>query len=150
PPSPEYEIGTKAPRTFAKTNPIFVNRDRATKQGQSPLRARPPAAPRLQLDRAVRNDEPEGRPDRALDQADLAAVGAHELGRDPQPEPGAAGAVRALERLEHMRARLRRDARAGVGDLDHHHGALAPAGDADLVAAGVARGAALERLHGVA
>jgi len=49
-----------------------------------------------------------------------------------------------------MRARLRRKARAGVGYLDHHHRAFAPAGDAHLVAAGIARRAALERLHRVA
>ena len=39
---------------------------------------------------------------------------------------------------------------AGVGDLDHHHRAFAAPGDADLIAVGVALGAALERLHGVA
>jgi hypothetical protein len=57
-------------------------------------------APRRELDRAVGNGEPEGRPDGAFDEADLAAVGAHELGRNRKAEPGAAGAGRALERLE--------------------------------------------------
>ena len=47
-------------------------------------------------------------------------------------------------------ARAAPESRPGVGHLDHHHRALAPAGDADLVAAGVAGVAALERLHRVA
>ena len=42
------------------------------------------------------------------------------------------------------------DAGAGVGHFDHHHRAFAPAGDADLVAVGIARFAALQRLHGIA
>ncbi len=67
-----------------------------------------------------------------------------------RPRPGAAGAGRALERLEQMRARRARKPGAGVGHLDHHHRALAPAGDADLVAAGIAARAALQRLHRVA
>ena len=67
-----------------------------------------------------------------------------------RPKPGAAGARGALERLEHMGARLFGDARAGVGHLDHHHAAFAPAGDADLVARRIARAARLQRLHRVA
>ena len=43
-----------------------------------------------------------------------------------------------------------RDARAGVRHLDHHHGALAPPGDADLIARRIVRRARLQRLHGVA
>ena len=49
-----------------------------------------------------------------------------------------------------MLARPRRDARAGVRHLNHHHGALAPPGDADLIARRIVRGARLHRLHGVA
>src|SRR6202034_4806112 len=60
-------------------------------------------------------------------------------------QAGTAGAGRALERLEQMGARLFRKARAGVGYFDHHHRALAAAGDADLVAAGIA---GLAALHG--
>ena len=65
----------------------------------------------------------------------------------PRPAPPRG---RALERLEQMRARLVGNARPGVGDLDHHHAAFAPAGDADLVARRIARAARLQRLHGVA
>src|SRR5262249_26865239 len=121
-------------------------------RSQSPRRLSPCplAAAGLQLDRAVRDGQAEGRADRALDQADLAAMGAHQLGRDGEAKPGAAGAGRALERLEQMRARRLGNARAGVRHLDLDHGALAPSGDADLVGAGVARVAALERLQRVA
>ena len=38
-----------------------------------------------------------------------------------RPKPGAAGAGRALERLEQVRARLFRHARPGIGDFDHDH-----------------------------
>src|SRR5207248_5747350 len=113
-------------------------------------RPRPLAAAGAKLDGAVRDREPERRPDGALDQTDLAAVGAHELRRDREAEPGAARPGRALERLEEMRAGLLAQARAGIGDLDHHHGALAAAGDADLVAAGLVGRPGLGRLHGVA
>src|SRR5437763_238908 len=54
------------------------------------------AAPRAELDRTVRNGEPEGRPDRAVDQPDVAAVDAHELGGNREPKPGAARAGRPL------------------------------------------------------
>ena len=49
-----------------------------------------------------------------------------------------------------MRAGFLRKPRAGVGHLDHDHGAFAPAGDANLIAAGVLALARLERLHRVA
>src|SRR5262249_33382396 len=114
------------------------------------LRPCPLAAARLQLDRAVGDGQAERRADRAFDQPDLAAMGARERGGHREAEPGAAGAGRALERLEQMRARLLGNAGAGVRHLDLDHGALAPTGDADLVAAGVARVAALERLQCVA
>ena len=42
------------------------------------------------------------------------------------------------------------NARTGVRHLDHHHGALAPAGDADLIARRIVRRPRLQRLHGVA
>src|SRR6516225_11925035 len=103
----------------------------------SPSRPRALAAPGVEIDRAIRDRQAEGRADGAFDQADLAAVGAHQLGHDGEPEPDAAGAGRALERFEQMRAGLLREPWPGVGDLDQHHCALAPAGDADLVAAGV-------------
>ena len=51
-----------------------------------PSRPRPLAA-LIELDRAVGNGEAEGRPDGAVDQPDLAAVGAHQFGRDGEPEP---------------------------------------------------------------
>src|SRR5215510_11927476 len=79
-----------------------------------PSRAGALVPPGPQLDGAVRNGHPEGRPDGALDQPDLAAMSAHQLGRDRQAKAGAAGAVRALERLEQMRARLRGKAGTGV------------------------------------
>src|SRR5262245_55561815 len=70
-------------------------------------RARALVPPCPQLDRAVGDGHPEGRPDGALDQSDLAAMSAHQLGRDRKAKAGATRAVRALERLEQMRARLR-------------------------------------------
>ena len=66
----------------------------------------------------------------------------------PSPVPPVAG--RTLERLEQMRLRLLGKTRPSVGDLDDDDRAFAPAGDADLVAAGVAGGAAFQRLRGVA
>src|SRR5258707_13537861 len=113
-----------------------------------PSRALPPAAlaPALaELGRPVRYGDAEARPDGAFDQADLAAMGAHELGRDREPKARAAGPGRALERLEQMRAGLLRHAGAGIGDLDDHDRALAPAGDPDLVARRVVRRARLQR-----
>src|SRR5258707_11527960 len=107
-------------------------------------------AVRVEIDRAVRDREAEGRPDGAFDEANLAAVRARQFGHDGKAEPDAAGAGRALERFEQMRARFLRKPGAGVGDLDHHHRALAPARDANLIAAGVLALARLERLHRVA
>jgi hypothetical protein len=107
-------------------------------------------APRLELDGAVRDDDVERRPDGALGELDLAPMGAHQFGRDREAQPGAAGARRALEGLEQMLARLGGEAGAGVGDVDDHHRAFAPAGDADLVARRVVGLARLQRLHGVA
>ena len=49
-----------------------------------------------------------------------------------------------------MLARLGREAGAGIGHLDHHHRALAPAGDADLVARRIVRRARFQRLHRIA
>jgi hypothetical protein len=57
-----------------------------------PSRPRPLAAPGVELHRPVRDGEAEGRADSALDQADLAAMGAHQLGHDGEAEPDAAGA----------------------------------------------------------
>src|SRR5271156_4703615 len=95
------------------------------------------AAMRRKLDGAIGNGEPQGRADRALDEADIAAMRAHQFGGDGEAEAGAAGAGRALERLEQMLARLRRKARPGIGHFDHDDRAFAAAGDADLVAAGI-------------
>jgi hypothetical protein len=46
------------------------------------LRPRPLAAPRAELDRPVRNDDAERRADRAVDEADLTAMRAHQFRRD--------------------------------------------------------------------
>src|SRR5262249_56626380 len=100
--------------------------------------------------RPVRDDDPEGRPDRALDQVDLAVMGAHELGGDRKSEPTAAGAARGLERLEQMLARLLRHAGPGVGDLQDRDRAFAPAGDANLHAGGIVLRVAFQRLRCVA
>ena len=62
------------------------------------------AAAGAQFHRAVGNSQAERRADGAFDQADLAAMGAHQFGGDGKAKPGAAGAGRALERLEQMRA----------------------------------------------
>src|SRR4051794_39180710 len=48
------------------------------------------AAPGAELDRAVRDDDAEGRADGAVDQADLAAMGADQLGCDRKAKPRAA------------------------------------------------------------
>src|SRR5947209_5658354 len=65
-----------------------------------PSRPRALAAVRVEIDRAVRNREAEGRADGAFDEANLTAVGAHQFGDDGEPEPNTAGAGRALERFE--------------------------------------------------
>src|SRR5262245_65282695 len=61
------------------------------------------AAAGADVDGAVGDADAEGGADGAVDQADLAAVRAHQLGGDGEPEAGAAGAGRALESLEQMR-----------------------------------------------
>ena len=83
-------------------------------------------------------DDPEGGADGALDQMDVAAMGADQFGGDGKAKPAAAGAAGGLERLEQMFAGLRRDAGAGVGNLDDRDRALAAAGDADLQGRGIA------------
>ena len=85
------------------TSPHAGERESHRPRGLGP---HPLAAPAVELDRAVRDGDAEGRADGALDQLDLAAMGAHQLGRDGEAEAGAAGAGRALERLEQVRARL--------------------------------------------
>ena len=85
------------------------------------------------LDGAIRDRQAQGGADRALDQTDFAAVGTHQFGGDRQSKPGAAGAGRALERFEQMRACLVRKAWSGVGNFHHHHRAFTPAGDANLI-----------------
>src|SRR6185437_9022701 len=66
----------------------------------------PRVAMGVELDRAIRNGEAEGRADGAVDKIDVAAMCAHQLGRDRETEAGAAGAGRALERFEQMLAGL--------------------------------------------
>ena len=78
----------------------------------------------MQRHRAIRNRDPEGRADRAFHQMEIAAMGADQFGCDSQPEPGAAVAGRALERLEQMLAGLGGHARTGIRDLDDGDGAL--------------------------
>ena len=56
------------------------------------LRAGALAAHGAQLHGAVRDGETEGSSDRPLHQANLAAMRAHQLGRNREAEPGAAGA----------------------------------------------------------
>src|SRR5271154_6459320 len=92
-------------------------------------------AMRGKLHGSVGDGQPQRRADSAFDQADVAAMRAHQFGGDGEAQPGAAAAGRALERLEQMRARLFREARAGIGHFDYRHRALAAAGDADLIAA---------------
>src|SRR5262249_52511528 len=103
------------------------------------------AAMRAQLHGAVGNSDPQRRADRAFEEADSAAMGADEFGCDGETETGAAGPGRALECLEQMGSRLLGKTGAGVGDLDDDDRALAPPGDANLIAAGVARRAAFQR-----
>ena len=56
-----------------------------------------------------------------------------------RPKPGAAARVEPWNASNRCSRALRREARAGVGHLDHHHRALAPPGDADLVAHRIVR-----------
>src|SRR6516165_4557220 len=108
---------------------------------QSSVNAR--AAMRGKLHGAVGNRQPQGCADGAFDQPDVAAMGAHKLRGDSEPKAGTAGAGRALKCLEQMRLRFLRKAGASVGNLDDNDRALATPGDPDLVAAGIAIGAAL-------
>src|SRR6266702_2642865 len=54
-------------------------------------RQRPLVTDGKQFHRPVGDRNPEGGADGALDQMDVAAMGAHQLGRDRKPEPAAAG-----------------------------------------------------------
>src|SRR6516225_1945854 len=69
------------------------------------------AAPGAELHRAVGDGQAQGRADRALDEADFAAMSPHQLRGDGEPETGPAGAGRALECLEQMLLRFARKAR---------------------------------------
>ena len=74
--------------------------------GISRLRADPLVAHALQFHRAVGDGDAEGGADGALDQANLAAVRAHQFGDDRQTEADAARAARAGERLDRKSTRL--------------------------------------------
>src|SRR6516164_8261098 len=111
--------------------------ERPTARAPEASRAGALVAAGLKLDRPVRNLDAEGGADGSVHQVDLAAMGAHQLGGDGEAEAGAAGAGRALERLEQMGPRAFGEARPGIGHLDDGDGALAPPGDADLIASGV-------------
>src|SRR4051794_38724220 len=124
--------------------PRWQARDRV---GSGP---RPLAATGTDIDRPVRDDEAERGADGALDEADVAAVRAHQFCRDREPKPGAAAPGRALEGLEQMSARFLRNAGAGVGDFDRHDRAFAPSGDAQLIAARLVRRARFEGLERIA
>src|SRR5438874_9892297 len=125
-------------RWIAGSSPAMTTLESMSRADQAFIqpssRPRALAAARVELDGAVRDGDLEGGADRALNQGNLAAMGAHQLGGDRQPKPGAAGAGRALERFEQMDARLLGNSRPGIGHFDHHHGALPHAGDADLIA----------------
>ena len=115
-----------------------------------PYALRPLVADAQQFHRPVRDRDPEGGADGALDQMDVAAMGADQFGGNRQPEPAAAGPAGGLERLEQMVAGLWRHAGAGVGNLDDRDRAFAAPGDADLHGRGVARGPVFQRLRRVA
>jgi len=55
------------------------------------LRPRPLVADAEQFHRPVRYRDPEGGPDGAFDEVDVAAMGADQLGGDRKPKPAAAG-----------------------------------------------------------
>src|SRR5262249_55701540 len=95
--------------------------------------------------RAVGDGDAEGGTDGAFNEMDVAAMGADQLGGDGQAQPAAAGAAGALERLEQMLAGFRRQAGAGVGDLEDRDRAFAATGDADLHRGGVVLRLALQR-----
>src|SRR3569833_2018005 len=111
---------------------------------------RPGVTMRAEIDRAVGDSDRESRADGSRHQPDVAAMGADQLGRDGQSETGPARPRRALKGLEHVHPRLFRNARPGIGHLDHHDAALTPPGDANLVSRRVAIAARFERLHRVA
>src|ERR1700722_12072255 len=77
-------------------------------------------------------------------------MGANKLGGDGEAEAASAGARRALERLEQVLTRFFGEAGPRIRYLDHDDGALAPSGNTDLITAGIARIAALQRLQGIA
>src|SRR5689334_4037006 len=112
------------------------------------LSPRPRAAMSIELHRTVRNSEPEGRANGALDELDLAAVGADKFGGDGKAEPRSTAALGRLEGLEQMLASPGRKARTGVRHLDHHHRTLATSGDANLIASRIVGRARLQRLNG--
>src|ERR1700719_539785 len=85
-------------------------------------------ASRLKRDRAIGDFQVKHRPDGPIHQDDLAPMGAYELRRDREAEPGAAGPRRSLERLEEMRPRLIRESGTGIRNLDDHDRPLAPPG----------------------
>src|SRR5215470_13883067 len=97
PPALKRQRRTRSQKNRSSRNDEVPALPKAAPMTGPPSRAGALVPPRPQLDGAVRNGDPEGRPDGALDQPDLAAMSAHELGRDRQAEAGATGAVRALE-----------------------------------------------------
>ena len=46
----------------------------------------------FEFDGPIRDDQPEGRPDRTVDEPDFAPVGSDQFGRDGQSQTSAAGA----------------------------------------------------------
>src|SRR6185437_9100165 len=123
--------------------------DKEASRRPGPLGPRAFVANGEEFHRAVRNDDAEGGADGALDELNMAVMGADQFGGDREPEPAAAGPAAALERLEQMVARLLRHARTGIGHFEDRDRPLASTTDANLRRA-VAAGIAFQRLRGVA
>src|SRR3954447_14491896 len=111
---------------------------------------RPFAAHVMEFHRTVRYGDPEGGADGAFHEVDVATVGADQFGGNRQPEPAAVGPPGALESLEQVVAGFLRNARPGIGNLQDGNGALASAGNTDLVGRGIALRPAFQQLLRVA
>ena len=76
---------------------------------------------------------------RALIERDVAAMGAHHLARDGEPQPGSAGTGRTGKGPEEILARLGRQARPVIGHLDQQQRLALRRAEAQAMRAGLRR-----------
>src|ERR1700749_3551770 len=81
-------------------------RGEAIRASRMRLALRAGTAAGAQIHRAIREGEAQGSGAGAFDQAEVAAVGTHELGGDDKAKPSAPRTGRALESFKQMRLRL--------------------------------------------